>query len=347
MTFPNNPRGVHLTGSVPLADAEEVFRAVGSILGDRIKRVPDGETGERSGWIAWLMPLFADNPSLEQAPAQPRTEPGAYGTRPSFHLRPGASPSNLTFGRLGYADAAKSSYAVFSRVRDSGALSRECRFQVSLPTPLAPIGAFVAPGTYADIEPAYESRLLEELSEIVQAIPNNDLAVQWDVAREFAILEGLSQLSTSDPMDQVLQRLVKLGERVPVGVELGYHLCYGDLGHRHFKEPEDTSVLVEVANALCRRVSRTVNWIHMPVPRDRTDEAYFAPLKNLNLKPETELYLGLVHFTDGEEGTRRRIAAASRVVEQFGVATECGMGRRPPDTMPALLRIHAGVADVV
>jgi hypothetical protein len=48
----------------------------------------------------------------------------------------------------------------------------------------------------------------------------------------------------------------------------------------------------------------------MPVLRNRNDDAYFAPLRRLTPHPETELYLGLVHFTDGVEGTRRRIATA-------------------------------------
>jgi hypothetical protein len=85
----------------------------------------------------------------------------------------------------------------------------------------------------------------------------------------------------------------------------------------------------------------------MPVPRDRTDDAYFAPLRNLKLRPETELYLGLVHMTDGVEGTRKRIETTRRFVPEFGVATECGLGRRPPETIPALLHIHAEVADPV
>ena len=50
-------------------------------------------------------------------------------------------------------------------------------------------------------------------------------------------------------------------------------------------------------------------------------------------------------MTDGVEGTRQRIAAAQQVVSNFGVATECGMGRRPPDTVPALLEIHAAVSE--
>ena len=81
----------------------------------------------------------------------------------------------------------------------------------------------------------------------------------------------------------------------------------------------------------------------MPVPRDRDDDPYFSPLRDLNLKSGTELYLGLIHLTDGIEGAKRRAAAAKRVIPDFGVATECGFGRRPPETIPDLLRLHRAV----
>ena len=55
--------------------------------------------------------------------------------------------------------------------------------------------------------------------------------------------------------------------------------------------------------------------------------------------------LGLVHYTDGIEGARRRITAAETVVKDFAIATECGLGRRASDTIPKLLRLHAAVAD--
>ena len=45
------PVGVHLVGSVPLDSAEEVFRRASAALGDRLRRIPDGETGPRSDWI--------------------------------------------------------------------------------------------------------------------------------------------------------------------------------------------------------------------------------------------------------------------------------------------------------
>jgi hypothetical protein len=83
--------------------------------------------------------------------------------------------------------------------------------------------------------------------------------------------------------------------------------------------------------------------MHMPVPAERDDDAFYAPLSALKLRPETELYLGLVHDTDGTEGTLRRIAAARRHVNDFGVATECGFGRRPAESVPALIDLHAKI----
>ncbi|ODU00418.1 MAG: hypothetical protein ABS81_23675 [Pseudonocardia sp. SCN 72-86] len=54
-----------------------------------------------------------------------------------------------------------------------------------------------------------------------------------------------------------------------------------------------------------------------------------------------------MHATDGVDGPTRRIAAARRATSiPFGVGTECGLGRRPPETVPALLDLHRTAADV-
>jgi hypothetical protein len=51
-----------------------------------------------------------------------------------------------------------------------------------------------------------------------------------------------------------------------------------------------------------------------------------------------------VHRTDGLAGAKRRLAAAQQVVTDFGIATECGFGRRPPETVPDLIDLHREVA---
>jgi hypothetical protein len=61
----------------------------------------------------------------------------------------------------------------------------------------------------------------------------------------------------------------------------------------------------------------------MPVPADRSDDAYFAPLHDLDAD-HPRIFLGLVHETDGLDGSRARAAAAKRVLPAFGVSTECG-----------------------
>lgn len=332
--------GVHLVGSVPLASPEAVFRAVTEALGDRLRRIPDGETGPRSDWIVWQLPVFTTQRQLEVAP------PGADSWRPlpRVRLADGARAESVAFGALGYADAALSSYRVFARLKRDGVVPVSCRFQVCLPTPLAPISAFVVPEHQALLEPVYEAKVLEELDAILHELPHDQLAVQWDTNFEFGMLEGVFPVWFGDTKGGILERLLRISRHVPADVQLGYHLCYGDVQHRHFKEPADAGRLVEVANALAASLGRPLNWIHLPVPRERADEAYYAPLRELRLRAETELYLGLVHHTDGVEGTRHRMEVARRFAWGFGVATECGWGRRPAPTIPDLLCIHATVS---
>jgi methionine synthase II (cobalamin-independent) len=269
---------------------------------------------------------------------------GRYGTYPLLRLRPGFTSDGIQFPPLGYSAAAIGSYAEFARLKREGIIPRPIRFQVCLPTPLAPIHGVIVAEDQPMVEAAYEARTLTELNEILAAIPAQELAIQGDTAVKFAILEGVLQTYMVNPEQEILTRLMRLGNQVPPEVELGYHLCYGDAGHQHFKEPEDISKLVTIASGIAAGLARPLTWLHMPVPRNRTDTAYFAPLQQLRLGAETELYLGLVHRTDGVVGAQQRITAAQRVVSSFCVATECGLGRRPPETMAEVLQIHAAVA---
>ncbi|MEU1995645.1 hypothetical protein ABZ511_14440 [Nocardia gamkensis] len=339
-------RGVHLCGSVPLTDARTVFSEAARRIGPHLKRIPDGETGIRDNWVVWQLPKMQAHPDLETVPP-PSPE---YGPSERVHPKPGVDAASIDFGPLGYAEAALESWQVFRQLREDGTIPAGIRFQVSLPTPIAVIGAFVA-GPQGELERRYEARLLDELSAIVAAIPAEDLAVQWDAAVEFAIFEGIfpSWFGSDYPtqLDEVGQRLVRLGAAVPEAVELGYHLCYGDFGHRHFAEPTDTSRLAAVAARIVAGLDRPVNWLHLPVPRSRTDADYFKPLADLVLAPETDLYLGLVHATDGRAGALERIEAARSAVTAFGIATECGMGRRPANQIPALFDLHAELAEIL
>jgi hypothetical protein len=334
---------LHLVGSVPLDDSADVFKVVGSTLMNRIVRIPDGETGDRANWIVWQYDLFKALPDVVLY----RDDAVLTTGLEKLTLKEGVDPKDMEFGPLGYADAAIDSYALFLMARDVGSIAEGCKFQVNLPTPHAPISAFFVPELGEALEPAYETQMLAEVDEICASIPHEDLAIQWDVAREFLCLEGLYRSYYDDDLTGYLENLAKLGSYIPDDIELGYHFCYGDFGHKHSIEPKDMTHLVNVANGLSNKVSRTIEWIHMPVPRDRDDDAYFAPLRNMALRQETRLFLGLVHYTDGIEGTTRRRDVAKKVVRDFGLATECGFGRRAPETLPDLLKLHIEAAELL
>ena len=180
-----------------------------------------------------------------------------------------------------------------------------------MPTPLSVASVYIVPASRDPFEAAYARAPGRELEKILAAIPAAKLAIQWEAAVEFALLEGLFPSHLGDGMlDATAGRLVA------------------------------------VANGVSARAQRSIDWIHMPVPKERDDDGYFARLAGLTVQPGCELYLGLVHMTGGIAGTRRRIAAAEKVVRNFGIATECGFGRRPADTIPDLFRQHVDAAGV-
>jgi hypothetical protein len=343
MSIDSRCRPVHLVGSIPLRSVTEVFEEVSSCLGSRVRRIPDGEVGPRSAWIGWQQQVMDRVSGIE--PAGYRHIPGGIRYL-QYKMKQGVTLDQIDFRPIGYAAAAKSSYAEFEKLLAKGAIPVGTRFQVSLPTPLAVVVAFFAPESIRAAWGVYESQLLEEVRDILSSIPHHHLAFQWDVAVEITEILERPDVAEQWSMDELIESIERLCEFIPSDVEVGVHLCYGDPGHKHIVEPKDMGLMVTLANQLTIRINRLVTWFHMPVPRNRSDESYFEPLRNLRLKAETELFIGLIHLTDGLEGARLRLATAKRVLSKFGVATECGFGRRPPDTIAALLDLHRQVSEL-
>ena len=63
---------VHLVGSIPLNSAEEVFCTVCNKIGDNVKRLPDGETGQRTNWIFFQRQMLANHPAMEHDESIPK-----------------------------------------------------------------------------------------------------------------------------------------------------------------------------------------------------------------------------------------------------------------------------------
>jgi hypothetical protein len=339
---------IHIVGSVPLNNATEVFETLARDLGPGLQSLPDGETGPRLDWLPWLEPIFSQHPDFEPTSEEFMVHAGATRFK-RYTLKPGVDPKSVRFTGLPHSGFALESWEEFKRLKALGVIPANVRYQCDIASIPSVMAAFVQETLHDALSPALEQAVIGEVGTICAAIPHGELAIQYDVASSvFFHLESGKPTrygaTREEMMNSFIPLHVRLGNAVPKDVHLYYHLCYGDNRHKHSIEPRNMSHLVNFANELSRAIGRSIEMIHMPVPRDRHDEAYFEPLRELKLRPETKLALGLVHYTDGIEGTRRRMATADKHAKDYMIGTECGFGRRDPATLPKLLEIHAQAA---
>lgn len=343
------PTRVHFNGSINLPDTDAVLRELGARIGTLAPRYPDGETGDRGNWIWFQLQRFWETPGLErlsEADAEAR-----YGGLPKVRLADEADPSAIAWPNLGYADAYLASWERFVELRDAGVVPAGTRYQVQYPTPLASINAWVVTEDQDALEDSYADALYADLDRLLAALPHEQIAVQWDVAVEFGILTGSFPSTGSQTFETIAARLAECVDRVPADVPVGLHLCYGDYQHQHFARPESLELQVRVVNRLCAAARRTVDWFAFTVPQDERSAAYFAPLRDLRVRPGTELYFALVPYhpdtqAAGTTEEQVRLVDASLVRHPgaasvaWGVCTECGMGRVDRDDVPRLLELH-------
>jgi hypothetical protein len=342
------PTHAHFNGSVNLADAESVMREIVSRVPSGLRRVPDGETGDRDNWIMFQMRKFQQSPSLVMT--QAGGGEGDYEQTPQFRLADGIDPAQVTWPDLGYAGAYLASYQIFAALRENGVTPPGVRFQVEYPTPLASIGAYIVPDQQPALLGSYEQAMFADLDRVLAAIPPDDLAVQWDVAVEFGVLEEAFGPGGAQAFDMIIAGLVRCIDQVPAEIPVGLHLCYGDYGHQHFKQPESLALQVRVLNAVLAAAGRPLSFVSFTVPQYQRDESYFAPLAELTAGPDTELNFALVpyHPADQASGTTgdqvrlidAALAASPGGRRDWGVCTECGMGRAERDEIPELLDLH-------
>ncbi len=347
------PDHVHFNGSVNLADAETVMREIAARVPSGLRRIPDGETGDRGNWIFFQLQKFMQLPWL--VPARPLdAAEGDYEELPQLRLADGVDPAEVSWPDLGYADAYLGSYAIFARLREEGVIPAGVRFQVEYPTPLASIGGYIVPEQQQALLGSYERAMFADLSRLLDAIPHDEVAVQWDVAVEFGVLEEAFAPGGAQAFDAIIAGLARCVDQVPAGIPAGLHLCYGDYGHQHFKQPESLALQVRVVNAVTAAAGRPVSFVSFTVPQYQREDSYFAPLAELTASPGTELNFALVPYHPAEQapGTTEAqvrlidaaLAASPGGRHEWGICTECGMGRASRDEIPALLDQHRQIA---
>lgn len=336
-----------LVGSVPLDTVEAVMTEFGGALGRYLPAMPDGEVGERRSWVNRLCyQLFNGHADLETL-KRPKPVDGLEQLLPrtrddswQFRVRPGAD--RVRFGnpgtRLGYARDAVASYFVFKTLRASGLLPAELRFQISIPM----VNSVVRPLYFPDaqdldrVRPGFEESLAAEIDVICTRIPHRDLAIQWDMAWEIQAVSGAAKdVRRESDIATHVAPVARLSRRLPDGVALGFHFCFGTFGGWPAFAPATLGPTVDLANASVEAAGRRVDWVHIPV-LNTTDENFYAPLAGLAAQG-ADVYLGAIHSLPT---LKARLDVARQFLPRFGLAAYCGFGRTPPEQMPQILADH-------
>lgn len=344
------PSSVHFNGGVNLSDAETVMREIVARVPTDMRRIPDGETGDRQQWIFFQLQKFWETEGLEAAGTADLPYEG-YEQLPKVRVAEGTDPETIAWPNLGYADAYLESFDIFRQLQDDGVIPSGIRFQAEYPTPMASVDAWIVDEDKDRVESSYERALFADLERLLASVPHDQVAVQWDVAVEFQYLDAGISDAPRHNFEDVVGRLARCVDQVPGTVPVGLHLCYGDYQHRHFKEPESLETQVAVATFIATLARHPVSWFAFTVPQYQRDPAYFEPLHSLRVAPDTELYFALVpyHLDDQEPGTT---AAQVALVDEhlppdadgdgraWGICTECGMARAEQHEIPTLLDLH-------
>jgi hypothetical protein len=333
-----------LVGSLPVDSTEAGFRAGAEHFGDLVFALPDGETGFRRAWVSYERERLArPNPGVVvvEETASPTGIPRHAYETPVFSIREGVDELHWdTWPRI---DDAIESYATFRELREQGVIPAGLRFQVGLPFPSSALNAFKADFAhdYPIAERGFEELVTRELARLTDAIPPQDLAIQWDLAYETQDIEGVLAWTSDGAWERFAGPVTRLTRLIPEEVLVGYHLCYGTFPEWPMYEARDYGVLVRMANHAVAESGRRVDWLHMAGPRylRSEEDRFFEPLTGLDVG-DTRVFLGIVLPLDGIPGLRRRHATASKYLDDFGVAMYCGFGRQPGQDGEQTMREH-------
>ncbi len=327
-----------LPGSLPCETAEQSFRIFGGALGQWLDYMPDGEVGTRRYWIDGLAyRVYTAHPDIETV-KWPERENGVEKWWPhgrhdefGFRVRPGVG--KVMFGdpgwRLGFARDAITSYTLFRYMKKDGIIPQHVRFQVCIPLTYSAIAYFFPEEDVPKLVEGFTQSLRAEVAKIVEIIPNDDLAIQWDLAienRAVDLLANIGDLSgAAKEAARMCAPLEQICSAIPASVHLGHHMCFGTLSGWPSRQPPCLASAVILANAAVAASGRKVEFVHIPT-LGSSEDAFFAPLADLR-SAGAKIYMGSVHHLHGADGPRRQLEVMKKYLGTFGVSAPCGFGR--------------------
>jgi hypothetical protein len=332
-------RSSHLVGSIPAASATEAMEFALSHLGDTLRTLPDGETGERGAWIVNIVEGMRAHPDLE---LRKDGTWSSYDDVPTFRVKKGRTLEARTLD-LGHVRAFEDSYPRFTASVQSHGRA-DLSFQVGVPGDFDMALMVLGPrGAFTNRRPFTEATVGEIRA--IHGRAGDAVVFQIELPLELGFVAGVP-VPLRRPLAAYLARgVVNLVRSSPAGARFGLHLCLGDMNHEAHGSMKDARPLVTLSNAIAKRwpSGRALEFIHAPFAAGAepppTDPQWYSPLKGLRVPPEVRFIAGFAH-EDQDVATQRELralieSAAGRSVD---IAASCGLGRRDPEAAASAMR---------
>ncbi|MCP9623151.1 hypothetical protein FOH10_02620 [Nocardia otitidiscaviarum] len=332
-------RAVHFVGSFPAESTDDAMRAMLDGAGPLLRTLP---TGEVRRYEFYIQPIIED---LVTQGALEVKRPGSWRTsgERTVHRIPRGAELTGDMMDLGYTAEAKEALPIFHALRAERALP-ELRLQIGMPTDFTLAFIALGPAGIRAHRQAFHDATVREIA-AVHALAGEDVVFQLEATAELVLL------ARTQPLHRRVEAALRLGRHIaavaaaaPAGIRIGVHVCLGSMNNKARVVPRDAAPLVALANSIARQwpSDRTLEFIHGPLAAGdippSTRARFYAPLGDLQLPPGTRFYAGLVHETP----SMATQIATLELVEQAlgrpvdGVASACGLGRRPRSIADAM-----------
>lgn len=336
-------RRVHLVGTVPADDAGAAFELYSSTLDGRLPTyIPDGETGDRQDWVQRIIDGLRDHPDLRLLRDGDWSD---YQKTPYFAVRSGHRFSSV---ELDYFKYFQQSWPSFQDFRNR--VGQDVSLQVGVPSQidLALIAFGFKPAGFTHLAPFRDANVREITR--IHSVAGDDVVFQLEIPIPLILLGRMPERLQPIAANRLAAELAKVVRRSPRGARFGIHLCYGDMNHRSMADPEDSSALVRLSNAIVSAwpKDQRLEFVHAPFARGveppPLEEGFYEPLDRLRLPAETRFAAGIVHERRSpEELVRLRDQIESLLGRSVDVGAACGLGRRDRERAESNLRLSTEV----
>ncbi|WP_054811252.1 hypothetical protein [Nocardia arizonensis] len=342
-------RAVHFVGSYPAESTEEAMLALLDGAGSRLLTLPTGETCRYEYYVQPIIAGLVAQRALEVKRA------GSLNSsrERTIHRVPRGAELTGDMMELGYLGEAREALPIYRRLRDERELPG-LPLQIGMPTDFTL--AFVAMGVdgVRSHRIAFRDATVRDIAAI-REFAGEEVVIQLEATAEMVLM------AKSQPLHRRLEAVLGIGKGIaalaaaaPAGTRFGVHLCVGSMNNRSRATMRDARPLVDLADSIARHwpSDRPLEYVHGPLAAGNippaVDRRFYAPLAELDLPPDTRFVAGFIHESPSQEeqsATLRMIEAAlGRRVD--GIASACGLGRRPRSVADAMVARAAALADV-